>query len=133
MQRPPPNARRGGKRMPLITWLRKFVQGSVWRPARRGLCLPRSRWTGCALVIEALEERALLSTFQWTGLGPTTNWDDAGNWNLVSGAGTFPNASADIAQFVVPGGGAVTGQTTATVNVLAGITVGEIDFGTSSS
>ena len=73
--------------------------------------------------LEVLEDRTLLSTFQWTG-GSGVNWNDSGNWNLVSGAGTFPNAQGDVAQFT----GSYSAAQAVAVN--QAITVGEIDFGT---
>src|SRR6476619_345833 len=78
------------------------------------------------LFVETLEDRTMLSTFQWTGLGADGNWSTAGNWNLVSGSGTTPNAVGDIARFA-----GTPAQTTVTVNVP--VTVGEIDFNTASN
>src|SRR5436305_116951 len=75
------------------------------------------------LWLEQLEDRTLLTAYQWTGLGATSAWNDPNNW----GGAAFPNAPADIARFT----GTITGGTTATVN--QAITVGEIDFGTSSN
>ena len=74
------------------------------------------------LRLEYLEDRTVLSTFQWTGAS-STNWSDAGNW-AGGPAGTFPNAQGDVAQF--------TGSYSAAQTVLVNqtITVGEIDFGT---
>ena len=60
------------------------------RGRRRGFF--RSLW------VEHLEDRTLPSTYQWVG-GSSANWNDPGNWNLLSGAGTFPNAPGDVAQF----------------------------------
>ena len=61
---------------------------------------------------------------------PGGNWNTAGNWNLVSGSVGlgYPNLTGDIAQFTKVTGSAQT----ATVNV-AGLIVGEIDFGTSDN
>ena len=79
------------------------------------------------LQLELLEDRTLMSTFQWIG-GSSQDWNDAGNWQLngVTGLG-FPNATTDIAQF--------TSVPTNYSNVLISqaITVGEIDFGTSAN
>src|SRR5438045_2816386 len=52
------------------------------------------RW----LWLELLEDRTLLSTFKWLG-GSSANWNDSGNWSLLSGSGAFPNAQGDVAQF----------------------------------
>ena len=78
------------------------------------------------LFVEPLEDRTLLSSFRWTGASGS-NWTDAGNWSLLSGSGTFPNAADDIARFTGTYG---TAQL-AVVN--QAITVGEIDFGTASN
>ena len=81
--------------------------------------IPRCIW------LEELEDRTLLSTYRWTGAS-SPNWTDPGNWSLLSGAGTFPNAVGDIAQF--------TGTPTSQIAVVnQAITVGEIDFGTASN
>src|SRR5262245_31041914 len=77
------------------------------------------------LWIEPFEDRTRLSAYQWLGTGGDNNWNNPGNWNLLSGAGTFPNAIADIARFT---GSYSTAQT---VLVNQAITVGEIDFGSS--
>ena len=42
--------------------------------------------------IEALEDRTLLSAYQWLG-GSSANWNDPGNWTLLSGSGTFPRSA----------------------------------------
>src|ERR1700733_8260127 len=80
------------------------------------------------LQIEQLEDRTLLSTYQWTGLGADTNWNTVGNWaqNGVP-ATTFPKTAGDIAQFIRP----IASCFNPNVNVP--ITVGEIDFNTAAS
>ena len=85
----------------------------------------RSKRPSINLIVDMLEDRTLLSTFQWIGGGSTANWNDPTNWNLVSGAGTFPNATGDVARFNAAYGG----NQSVTLNVP--ITVGEIDFGSS--
>ena len=59
--------------------------------------------------------------------GGSTNWNTAGNWSLISGSGSFPNAVDDVAQFTA----SLFRAQTALVN--QAITVGEIDFGTTSN
>src|SRR5262249_24374581 len=71
---------------------------------------------------ELLEDRTLLSTFQWTG-ATSSSWNDPSNW----GGTGFPNAQGDVAQFT----GTITGATAVTVN--QAIPVGEIDFNTGSN
>src|SRR5262245_11655819 len=78
------------------------------------------------LWFEQLEDRTLPSTFKWLGSGADANWSTAANWSLLSGAGSFPNAAGDIAQFT-----GTAAQTTVVVN--QAITVGEIDFATASN
>jgi fibronectin-binding autotransporter adhesin len=53
-------------------------------------------------VLEALEDRTLLSTFQWTGLGASNLWSDANNWKNLSVAGQPPGVpdSGDALTFV---------------------------------
>src|SRR5581483_2265251 len=77
-------------------------------------------------IIEALEDRTLLSTFKWVGAGSDTNWTTAANWSLVSGTGAYPGAAGDIAQFL-----GTLSKTTAVVD--QPVTVGEIDFNSPSS
>src|SRR5262245_10964201 len=104
-----------------LSWWRKSHHRKVKAPltvSRRVL----SRFFRC-LLVEPLEDRTLPSTFQWVG-GSSTNWNDAGNWNLLSGSGTFPNAPGDVARFNA------SYSTAQTVTVNQAITVGEIDFGT---
>jgi autotransporter-associated beta strand protein len=103
-----------------LSWYRNyFTAPGKARPLKR----PR-------LELEMLENRLVpSSTYQWTGAGATTNWDDAGNWTPAAGAtGTYPGsggATDDSAQFVdaVPGG---IKMTTAVVD--AAFTLAEIDF-----
>src|SRR5437016_4685647 len=80
------------------------------------------------LAIEQLEDRTLLSTYQWTGANflTDTNWSDSANWTLLVGSGTIPNAVGDVAQFT-----GTPASSTATVDVA--VTLGEIDFASSSS
>src|SRR6185295_17647807 len=109
----------------LSSW-RKLVQqvrrnsGVLRSNQRQQSDARKSRW----LFVEPLEDRTLLSTFQWTGLGADTNWSTPGNWLPATG---FPNAVADIAQFTGAYGGAQT------VELDRAITVGEIDFGSSAN
>ncbi len=77
------------------------------------------------LRLEQLEDRTLLSTYQWLGTSSAL-WSDPGNWT-GGPAGTFPSLAGDVAQFT----GSITGSTTVTVN--QAITVGEIDFNTASN
>src|SRR5439155_18448492 len=79
------------------------------------------------LWLEQLEDRTLPSTFKWVGGAADANWTTAGNWNVVSGAGAFPNAAGDVAQFT----GSYSSAQTAVVN--QAITVGRIDFATASN
>ena len=72
---------------------------------------------------DILEDRTVPATYQWTGTGANANWNNAANWTLISGTGTFPNAVGDVAQFT----GAYTADQKATITTA--ITVGEIDFG----
>src|SRR5262245_1608273 len=71
-----------------MTWIEKLrrpfhglkrTRGKISRPSFR----PR---------IEPLEERALLSTDTWTGLGGNANWSNPANWNT----GTAPAAGDDL-------------------------------------
>ena len=82
------------------------------------------------LQLERLEDRTLLSTFQWTGANTLvdSNWNDPANWNVTAGTPTtfYPSVVGDIAQFT-----GTPAQATVTLN--QNITVGEIDFGTSSN
>ncbi len=80
--------------------------------------------------MELLEERTLLSTsptFQWTGAAGDSQWTTAQNWQLVSGTpiNQYPSVAGDIAQFTNLGN--------TTVLVSSPITVGEIDFNTTST
>ena len=53
---------------------------------------------GLLLMLAAMPLRA--STFQWTGadnLNPA--WNNPSNWTLLAGAGSFPDAPDDVAQF----------------------------------
>src|SRR4051812_17380152 len=112
----------------LSAW-RKSAQSLRETPPtiRRERRRPAGHRFGSGLGVESLEDRTLLSTFQWLG-GATGNWNDPANWNRVAGAtGTFPNAARDIARFTRAYPRAQT------VSVNAGITVGEIDFGTVSN
>src|SRR5262249_14354582 len=61
------------------------------------------------------------------GVGPDGSGTTAAKWSLLSGAGSFPNAAGDIAQFTG------TYSTAQTVVVNQAITVGEIDFATASN
>src|SRR4051794_27367940 len=80
------------------------------RAARRPATDPSS-FRG--LWLEALEDRPLLSTFQWLAGGTSANWSDPTNWNRTAGStGTFPNAAGDIARFT----GAFATPQTVTVN-----------------
>ena len=79
----------------------------------------KSTW----LWLELLEDRTLLTTYQWTGLGASGNWTNSANWSPSS---AFPNAVGDVAQFVGP----ITGITSVILN--QAITVGEIDFGSAT-
>ena len=84
------------------------------------------------LYVELLEERTLLSTFQWVGGGFTQNWADGSNWILIgTGSGSYPQTSSDVAQFT--GSPAVNASNVSAVTLNSAITVGEIDFGTSAS
>ncbi len=115
--------------MTLSTW-RKLVHlvRETPRPARRGQRLATDDRFFRGLWLEPLEDRTLLSTFQWLGGGATANWNDPTNWNRTAGTtGTFPSVAGDIARFT----GTYTAAQTVTVNVA--ITVGEIDFGTASN
>src|SRR5579872_1341065 len=78
------------------------------------------------LWVEPLEDRTLLSTYQWLGTGATTNWNDPTNWT-GGPAGTFPSVAGDVAQFT----GTFATNQTAVVN--QAISVGEIDFGTAKN
>jgi hypothetical protein len=81
---------------------------------------------GLLLMLAATPLQA--STFQWTGadnLNPA--WNNSVNWTLLAGAGSFPDAPDDVAQFTA-------GFAYATSLTLGQpITVGEIDFGSSQS
>src|SRR6266850_871503 len=107
----------------ILSWWRKLATKNN-RTSKRALRrTSRSRFFR-QMWVEQLEDRTLLSTFQWIG-GSSVNWNDAGNWTLVSGAGSFPNAQGDIAQFTASYSAAQL------VTVNQAISVGEIDFGTS--
>src|SRR5437868_12686492 len=110
-----------------LSWWRQLVRYVFWnsqtpKKERRKL----SRKFPRLLFVEPLEDRTLLSTFQWTG-GSGSNWNDGGNWSRLSGSGTFPNAVDDVAQFT----GTYSSAQLAVVN--QAITVGEIDFGTTKN
>ncbi len=83
--------------------------------------------------VEELEDRTLLSSYQWIGGGTgatATNWNNSANWLFVTGSGTnnlFPQFAGDVAKFT----SSTATQTTATVNVP--ISVGEIDFGSTQN
>ena len=82
------------------------------------------------LHLEQLEDRTLLSTFQWTGAdnGVGNSWNDANNWlNITAGSfvSSYPQNAGDIAQFT-----GTPAQTS--VSLGASITVGEIDFNSAS-
>ena len=114
--------------MSLITiWVRKLASRIGGKARRRPQGLFPESWRRGILFVERLEDRLAPSTFQWTGQGGNSNWTTPGNWQLVSGAGTTPNAIGDVARFT----GAIPGGTTVVVD--AAITVGEIDFGSASS
>src|SRR5262245_45737226 len=111
---------------------RKLVQqvrrqgGKVRRGRRQPAENRKSTWLWC----EQLEERTLLTTFQWTGgiTGTDNNWNSVLNWN-VPGSGTgvgFPSAAGDIAQFI---GNVQAGN----IKINANVTVGEIDFNSNST
>ena len=59
----------------------------------------------------------------WTGLGANSNWTTAANWS-----GAVPTNPGDVAQFT---GTYTAAQSVVTIN--QNITVGEIDFGTTSN
>src|SRR5580765_5395514 len=108
----------------LSSW-RKLVQqvrrsnGMLRNSQRQQSDARKSRW----LFVEPLEDRTLLSTFQWTGTAGDGIWSTPNNWSPNTG---FPNAVADIAQFTLPYGGPQT------MELDRAITVGEIDFGSSA-
>src|SRR5580700_1052938 len=112
-----------------LSWLRKLaecVHRNNLRTRRdrqkyRLRKFPRQIWTSLAL--EELEDRTLLTTYAWTGLGGDSLWNDPNNWG---GAG-FPNAIGDVANFT----GTYSAAQTVVVN--QPITVGTIDFGTASN
>src|SRR5947208_2469497 len=82
-----------------LSWWQKVVRSartmarSQKRDERARLREKFWRW----LQLEQLEDRTLLSTFQWTGAS-SANWSDAGNWT-GGPAGTFPTLADDVAQF----------------------------------
>src|SRR5260370_10954538 len=109
-----------------LPWLRRvsaFVRKSTKAVTEARAPRPLARFFS-RLWVEPLEERVLPSSYQWVG-GSSANWNDPGNWSLLSGTGTFPNAPGDIAKFT----GTYSAAQTVTVNTA--ITVGEIDFGSS--
>src|SRR5947209_6491607 len=106
----------------LLSWWRQLVKRQARHSDSRSRLTNHSRFFR-RVWLEQLEDRTLLSTYQWTGAA-SANWTDPGNWNLVSGAGSFPNAQGDVAQFI----GSYSGPQTVTIN--AAITVGEVDWGT---
>src|SRR5262249_37608682 len=68
-----------------LPFLRKALQ-PLLHPSRRSSLLCRSRTFQPRL--EFLEDRTLLSTTKWTGLGTDTNWSTPRNWsNGVPGPG----------------------------------------------
>ena len=82
------------------------------------------------LWLEPLEDRTLLSTFQWTGSsGLSSNWNDPNNWTLVSGT-VSPRLSKCHRRHcpVRPAH-----QQSSTVQLNTNITVGEVDFGTATN
>jgi hypothetical protein len=70
-----------------------------------------------------LEDRTVPATYQWTGLGTTTNWDDPENW----GGTGFPHLSGDVAQLTSPL------SANATVNVEGNFTIGQLLIGDATS
>src|SRR5262249_7645291 len=97
-----------------------------WRNAPKQKAKSRSRSRFFRFVgVELLEDRTLLSTFQWTG-SANALWNNPNNWTNGP-VGAFPSAQGDVAQFT----GTITGSTLVTVN--QAITVGEIDFNNGSS
>ena len=79
------------------------------------------------LWLEQLEDRTLLTTYQWVGgaVGNPTSWSTPANWSPNTG---FPSLPSDVAQFT----GTYTAAQTATIDV-PNISVGEIDFGTTQN
>src|SRR5438034_10266783 len=107
----------------ILSWWRKLANKTN-RSSKRALhSASRSRFFR-RMWVEQLEDRTLLATFQWIG-GSSVNWNDAGNWTLASGSGSFPNAQGDIAKFTA------SYSTAQSITVNQAITVGEIDYGTS--
>src|SRR5437667_7785783 len=103
----------------ILSWWRTLAKKNN-RTSKRALhSTSRSRFFR-QMWVEQLEDRTLLSTFQWLG-GSSVNWSDAGNWTLVSGTGSFPNAQGDVVQFT----GSYSAAQLVTINQT--ITVGEID------
>src|SRR6266851_1185178 len=68
--------------------------------------------------LEALEERALLSIDNWTGLGPDRNWSDPANWD-----NGVPNAGDDL-QFI----STFSGQPPVINDVSPGMTIHSLFF-----
>src|SRR5689334_2712872 len=108
----------------LSTWWRALSKRNA-RFARPFSPKPRPKFFR-HVYVERLEDRTLPSTFQWVG-GSSANWNDAANWKLLSGSGTFPNAKGDVAQFTA----SYSAAQGVTLNQT--ITVGEIDFGSSKN
>ncbi len=109
------------------TWIRKLLNLRFVLPELRRHDKTYRRKVLFAPCLQLLEDRTMPSVYQWTGAS-SVNWNDPGNWSLISGLGTFPNAVGDVARFT---GTYAATQTTASVNTA--ITVGEIDFGTSAN
>jgi autotransporter-associated beta strand protein len=95
------------------------ILSQLFRPAHRGRRPFRYR-PGA----ERLEDRVLLSTFQWNA-DASGNWNVAANWTRTSGTtGSYPNAVDDVAVF----GSKITADRTVTIPDGVTITVGTIQI-----
>jgi autotransporter-associated beta strand protein len=97
--------------MSLSSWLRTLGRRIAGTHPRRARPQAPSRWRRCAILVELLEDRTLLSTYNWKPGNLTGNWNDANNWTSPDGGTTFPVAG-DTAIF----GGAPTAAVNVSLN-----------------
>jgi len=103
--------------------VRRWRKGPALRSRRAG-----ARQSFTRFWVEPLEDRIVPSTFRWN-VDASGSWTNAANWALVSGAGSYPNAIDDVAEF----DSVITATRTVTIPTGTTITVGSIQIDSSQN